>query len=158
MIPTIVLFIQDLLKIVVIGGCFWLPLYLSSLEEFETSVTYLPDYCNNRLFGFSEELDDLLDSWSDCAGADETTASSSTLTFGGCFISSHVYGILGLMPTCINPCSDTNSILMCCENSVLGTVASLIPIIGYRVFSEALLKDSALSTIPFMVSMESSTQ
>ena len=133
--------------------------HILNIKNKDKVLWYGPDYCNNRLFGFSEELDDLLDPWSGCAGADETTDSSSTLTFGGgCFIGSHVYGIFGLMPTCINPCSDTNSILMCCEDSVLGTVASLVLIIGYRVFSEALLKDSALSTISFMVSMESSTQ
>lgn len=95
-----------------------------------------------------------MDSWSDSAGADETTDSSSTLVFGTAFLNVNLQGMQTYIPLCINPASDMNIMLHFCEDCVLGTLLSLIPILGFRTYSETVTKDIPFITIPIFIVIE----
>jgi F0F1-type ATP synthase membrane subunit a len=95
-----------------------------------------------------------MDSWSDSAGADETNDSSTTLVFGSCFSTVNSQGILTYIPLCVNPASDMNIMLIFCEDCILGTLISLIPILGFRTYAETIHKDMPLIFVPIFVTIE----
>ncbi len=130
------------------------PNYILTLEPVEDTFNIFPNYYNLKLQGINECIDELLDSWSDSAGSDETTDSSSTLVFGSCFISTHVQGVLSYIPMCTNPCADLNIILIFIEDCTTGILVTMIPIIGFRTYAECLTKDIPAISIPVFVFAE----
>lgn len=63
-------------------------------------------------------------------------------------------GILTFIPLCINPGSDINVMLMFCEDCVVGTLVSLLPILGFRTYSETINKDIPFFLIPLFIAIE----
>lgn len=145
------IYIWDIFLYILVIFVGFLPMFILNLEIFEDQINTFPDYYNSNLQDLNESIDELIDSWSDSAGADETSDSSSSLVFGGCFISCNLQGIITYAPLCINPCSDLNTMLIFCEDCVLGTIISLMPIIGGRTYAECINKDTPLIYIPIFV-------
>jgi F0F1-type ATP synthase membrane subunit a len=54
----------------------------------------------------------------------------------------------------MNPASDINVMLIFCEDCVIGTLITLIPMVGFRTYMETTFKDIPLITIPFFVIIE----
>ena len=147
-------FLWDIFNYILTISIYLLPIYLVNLESFDNFHYFWADYYNNQITSITESLDELMDSWSDSAGADETSDSSSTLVFGSCFISINTQGVLSFIPLCTNACSDLNIMLIFCEDCVLGTLISLIPIIGFRTYAESINKDIPLLCIPIFIFCE----
>ena len=80
------IFLSDIFLYILLISTYLIPAFILSLETFEEQNSFAPSYYNVKVQNISEGLDELMDSWSDSAGADETTGSSSTLVFGSCFI------------------------------------------------------------------------
>jgi F0F1-type ATP synthase membrane subunit a len=127
---------------------------LLDFESINNSIDFAPKYYNTKLRGLAESLDELMDSWSDSAGADETCDSSSTLIFGSCFITASLSGIVSFVPLCTNSATDINLMLTLVEDNVLGTLVTLVPILGFRTYAECINKDTPLVCIPFFVIIE----
>lgn len=147
-------FLWDVFSYILLIIIFILPYLLIDLEYGSSFLIFTPSYYNNKLRTYSESVDELMDSWSDTVGADETCDSSSTLVFGGCFITVTVASIAWFLPLCTNPASDVNLMLIVVEDCVLGTLFTLIPIIGYRTYTECINKDIPLFLIPLFVGIE----
>lgn len=130
------------------------PFIILNTESLNNNTIFTPGYYNNKIRGFAEFLDDLMDAWSDSAGADETCDSSTTLVFGTAFITINFGGIISFLPLCTNPAADMNIMLMVCEDCVLGTLFVLIPTIGFRTYGECINKDTPLVCIPLFVIIE----
>jgi len=62
--------------------------------------------------------------------------------------------MLTYIPLCINPASDINVMLIFCEDCVLGTLISLLPILGFRTYSETINKDIPFLCIPLFILIE----
>lgn len=147
-------FLWDIFTYLLIINIYFIPIYIVNLESFENTIHLFPVFYNNKLHTLTEGIDELMDSWSDSAGADETSDSSSTLVFGTCFISINTQGALSFIPLCTNACADLNIMLIFCEDCVLGTLISLIPIIGFRTYAESINKDIPLLCIPIFIFCE----
>lgn len=147
-------FLWDIFVYVLIIIIYIIPIYLVNLESFDNLNYFWPEFFNTKVLSLTEGIDELMDSWSDSAGADETSDSSSTLVFGSCFISINTQGALSFIPLCTNACSDLNIMLMFCEDCVLGTLISLVPIIGFRTYAESINKDIPLLCIPIFIFCE----
>ena len=147
-------FLWDIFSCILLISTFYLPFILLDLETLNNSLSFVPKQFNNKLRGFAESLDELMDSWSDSAGADETCDSSSTLVFGTCFLTVLISGVISFIPLCTSPAADINIMLILCEDCVLGTLFTLIPIIGFRTYAECVNKDTPLVCIPFFVIIE----
>jgi F0F1-type ATP synthase membrane subunit a len=148
------IFLYDIFLYVLLIISYIAPAYVLSLETFEDQTSFAPNYYNIKVQNISEGIDELMDSWSDSAGADETNDSSSTLVFGSCFLIVNVQGMLTYIPLCINPASDINIMLIFCEDCILGTLISLIPILGFRTYAETVNKDIPFVFIPVFIIIE----
>lgn len=148
------MFLYDIFLYILIIITWITPAYILSLEIYEDQTSFNPSYYNTKVQGVAEGVDELMDSWSDSAGADETNDSSSTLVFGSCFLTVNSQGVLTYIPLCVNPASDINVMLIFCEDCVLGTLISLIPILGFRTYAETIRKDMPLICIPIFVTIE----
>jgi F0F1-type ATP synthase membrane subunit a len=65
-----------------------------------------------------------------------------------------VQGLATYIPLCSNPASDINVMLIFCEDCVLGTLITLIPILGFRTYTETVNKDIPLIGIPVFITIE----
>jgi F0F1-type ATP synthase membrane subunit a len=66
----------------------------------------------------------------------------------------NLQGMQTYIPLCTNPASDLNVMLIFCEDCVLGTLISLIPILGFRTYAETVNKDMPFLVIPVFVVIE----
>ena len=143
----------EIFTTLVLSMLLYIPNYILD-ELFEEITSFISDFYNYQVSNISEGIDEMMDSWSDSAGADETCDSSSTLVFGSVFLGVNFQGAATYMLLCVNPAADLNLLMTLCQDCILGVLFSLAPLVGCRTFTESINTELPAIFIPIFVFIE----